>query len=297
MGVQDANALSGEQQNRVFVVHGRNLEARDSMFDFLGSLGLSPIEWDQAVARTGSGSPYIGQVLDAAFDEGQAVVVLLTPDDIAYLQPSYASGEDDPELRPAGQARPNVLFEAGMAMGRDDRRTIMVELGDLRPFSDVAGRHAVRLTNQPKHRKALAQRLKTAGCPVDLSGDRWLEVGNFDPPPKPGGGLPLGRKVPTTEKRGASVDASWYPQGGSKLDLLKITNHGTMPILDIRVEVPDDLDIKLWTEDPPEVLPVGKTYTVRAYIGRAPDQFELPVSGRLESGESFRQVVYLDTVG
>ena len=53
--------------DRVFVVHGRNQAAADSMFAFLRSLGLKPIEWDQAVAMTGKGSPYVGEVLDVAF--------------------------------------------------------------------------------------------------------------------------------------------------------------------------------------------------------------------------------------
>jgi hypothetical protein len=51
----------------VFVVHGRNLKARDAMFAFLRSLDLKPMEWNQAVGLTGIASPYIGQVLDAGF--------------------------------------------------------------------------------------------------------------------------------------------------------------------------------------------------------------------------------------
>ena len=45
--------LSGETSERVFVVHGRNAEARNAMFTFLRSIGLKPIEWDQAIALTG----------------------------------------------------------------------------------------------------------------------------------------------------------------------------------------------------------------------------------------------------
>ncbi len=37
---------------------------------------------------TGKGSPYIGEMLDAAFGAAQAVVVLQTPDDVAYLHES-----------------------------------------------------------------------------------------------------------------------------------------------------------------------------------------------------------------
>ena len=38
----------------VFVVHGRNDVVRDSMFGFLRSINLKPIEWTQAVALTGT---------------------------------------------------------------------------------------------------------------------------------------------------------------------------------------------------------------------------------------------------
>ena len=141
---------------KVFVVHGRNAAARSAMFAFLRAIGLEPIEWSAAVKMTGEGSPYIGRVLDTAFDAAQAIVVLLTPDDVAYLRTEYASGEDDPETEPLAQARPNVLFEAGMAMGRDAKRTVLVELGKLRPFSDVAGRHALGARTWPSGWKALA---------------------------------------------------------------------------------------------------------------------------------------------
>lgn len=33
----------------VFVVHGRNEQFRKSMFEFLLSIGLRPIEWSQAI--------------------------------------------------------------------------------------------------------------------------------------------------------------------------------------------------------------------------------------------------------
>ena len=65
----------------IFVVHGRDELARAAMFDFLRSLGLIPIEWSEAVHATGRPSPYVGDVLEAAFRRAQAVLVLMTPDD------------------------------------------------------------------------------------------------------------------------------------------------------------------------------------------------------------------------
>lgn len=165
---------------KVFVVHGRNLALRTAMFRFLRALGLEPIEWSKAVKATGSAAPYVGEVLDKAFEEAVAVVVLLTADDQARLRARLRKASDPTyESRMTGQARPNVLFEAGMAFGSHPRSTILVEVGELRPFSDIGGRHVVRLSNLPEARQELANRLETAGCIVDMSGTDWMSEGDF----------------------------------------------------------------------------------------------------------------------
>jgi len=169
----------------VFVVHGRNELARRAMFAFLRSVDLNPIEWAQATVLTGLATPYIGQIIESAFDNAQAVVVLLTPDEVVHLRPEYANGAEDPDLQPCTQARPNVLFEAGMAMGRSPSRTILVELGSTRQFSDITGRYVLRMSNAASDRIELATRLRTVGCPVDLSGTDWLQAGDFQIPPAP----------------------------------------------------------------------------------------------------------------
>jgi len=144
----------------VFVVHGRNMALRDSMFSFLRAIGLQPLEWSQALKETGEASPYIGHVLDTAFSKAQAIVVLMTPDDEARLRQEFHSPTDDHfEKQLTAQARPNVLFEAGMAMGRDAKRTVLVQVGQLRPFSDISGRHVLRLKNTSPSRQELADRL------------------------------------------------------------------------------------------------------------------------------------------
>ena len=162
-------------------MHGRNETARNALFSFLRSIGLNPLESSEAVKAVGHPTPYIGEILDAAFSHAHAVVVLFTPDDIARLQEQFRSDRDPRhEVEPTGQARPNVLFEAGMAMGRDSNRTILVEMGKLRPFSDIAGRHIIRLDGSSKQRQQLAQRLRAAGCPVNLDGTDWHTEGSFD---------------------------------------------------------------------------------------------------------------------
>jgi predicted nucleotide-binding protein len=164
----------------VFVVHGRNEKLRASTFDFLRSIGLSPLEWSRILLMTKKGSPFIGEVLETAFSQAQAVVVLLTPDDEAKLRDEFLVDTDEEyEKVPTGQARPNVLFEGGMAMGRHPERTIFVQLGTTRPFSDVVGRHMVKMSNAIDKRQDLANRLKAAGCAVNLEGTDWHKTGDF----------------------------------------------------------------------------------------------------------------------
>ena len=166
--------------DHVFVVHGRNQKARDALFTYLRVIGLHPLEWNEAVQATGKPNPYIGEILDTAFSQAGAVVVLMTPDDEARLREQFRSPNDPPhETELTGQARPNVLFEAGMAMGRNPYRTILIELGSLRPFTDVAGLHLIRMDNSSQRRQELAQRLESVGCPVNLDGIDWHTAGDF----------------------------------------------------------------------------------------------------------------------
>lgn len=179
--IEEVEEMSSDPK-KVFVVHGRNDKARKAMFSFLRSIGLHPIEWLEAISYTGNSAPYIGEILDHAFKVAQAVVVLVTGDDFAMINPELAHRNDpDYETKPTPQARPNVLFEAGLALGRHPKRTVIVELGQNRPFSDISGLHVVKLSNDVKKRHELAIKLKNAGCLIDIENKNdWMHEGDFD---------------------------------------------------------------------------------------------------------------------
>ncbi|MGD9621226.1 MAG: TIR domain-containing protein [Mycolicibacterium sp.] len=285
--------MSDPDPKHVFVIHGRNDAARREMFTFLRAIGLHPIEWSEALHETGSASPYIGQVLDCAFGMAQAVVVLMTPDEIAYLLPAYKHGDDDPEAEPKPQARPNVLFEAGMAMGRDSKRTVLVELGWVRPFSDVAGRHAVRLNDSAEKRKDLAQRLRTAGCAVNLDGNDWLQTGDFSPPDPPGGGYPMGRRIPRQSGQGgARVDGRYFSRTGSS-GQIQIINRTGESLTNLNAENMSEFPGRIWGF-PIERLPAFKDAKLKALTINHKERFDLIVTGQTENGEDFRDSVFLD---
>ena len=172
--------ISMPNQRKVFVVHGRDNRLRGDFFSFLRALDLQPIEWSEAVRLTGKISPYIGEILDSAFENAQAVIVLLSPDDEVRLLPELWHAEEEiTEKEYQYQARPNVLFEAGMAFGRKPDRTLLIEVGKVKAFSDIAGRHVVRLSNDADKRIDISERLRTAGCKVSTEGKDWLTVGDF----------------------------------------------------------------------------------------------------------------------
>ena len=148
----------------VMVVYGHDTEANDALFAWLQRIGLQPKEWSQLVYGTGSASPYIGQVLERAFEDAQAVVAFFTPDE-------RVTAMDGSTRR---QARPNVFIEAGMALVTHPERTVLITLGHPDLPSDLAGRHYIQLNGTAGPLNEIASRLEGAGCDVDRRGSRWL---------------------------------------------------------------------------------------------------------------------------
>ncbi|WP_326559993.1 CATRA conflict system CASPASE/TPR repeat-associated protein [Micromonospora sp. NBC_01796] len=179
-----AVAPAGRTERNVFVIHGRDGQAASAVYELLRELDLRPYDWNEIVARTGEPVPFLGEVFEQAFADNQAAVVILTPDDGAVLHPDLRHPDDDRYERMAmGQSRPNVLFEAGMALALRRDRTLVVEIGNLRPFAHLGGRDVVRFTADPDQHLVnihkIAQRLRNAGCAVDTDGTRWLDTSRF----------------------------------------------------------------------------------------------------------------------
>jgi len=166
------------KEKSVFVVHGRNIEIKKSLFAFLRSLNLYPLEWESAVSLTGKGAPTTLEIITSGMKNSGGTIVLFTGDDLAKLREElcYIGEHYDLEAQP----RQNVLFEAGMAFALHPESTVIVHVGKLREISDLAGINYINLSNSPEHRNALIVRLKTIGLAVDTNGSDWISTGNFD---------------------------------------------------------------------------------------------------------------------
>lgn len=161
---------------RVYVVHGYNLAVRDAMYAFLESLDLEPIKEQDAVTWAGGGTPFAGQMIEAAFKHAQAIIVLFTGDyQVRLREELRESHAADFLLQPTL----DQIFEAGYAFGHSPDRTILIQVGNVHLFSDIDGRYIPNFTGRIDERRNLINRLRNAGCIVNDSTSAWRSAGNF----------------------------------------------------------------------------------------------------------------------
>lgn len=142
--------------NRVFIVHGHDGEARESVARFISSVGLSPVILNE---QANQGRTVIEKV-EANSDVGFAVV-LLTPDDVGRAK-------DTKKLE--SRARQNVLLELGYFIARLGRANVCaLKKGEVSIPSDFAG-----VVWEPMDGEGwklrLAKELRAAGYEPDLRG-------------------------------------------------------------------------------------------------------------------------------
>lgn len=146
-----------ELSDRVFIVHGHDEEAKQSVARCIEQLGLKAIILHEQPSQ---GRTIIEKFEDYA-DVGFAVV-LLTPDDIG------ASQNDRDNLQP--RARQNVIFELGFFIGQLGRRRVCALYKEKVEIpSDFSGVLWISLDPNGAWRFALGKEMKAAGLDVDLN--------------------------------------------------------------------------------------------------------------------------------
>ncbi|GAA2955470.1 nucleotide-binding protein [Glutamicibacter bergerei] len=187
--VNNINEISEERMQklnldprRVFIVHGRDLDSKNTLERFLKHVDALPLTWTDARQLTNKPSPSTLEIVKAGLMNAQAVVVLFTPDDQARLDKQFVKPSDrSPEKELTGQARQNVILEAGMALAMDDQRTILVRKGFTRPISDIEGVHWIDLKDNWDDRQILLNALEAANVAVRRNVNIMDEsIGSFE---------------------------------------------------------------------------------------------------------------------
>lgn len=136
--------------NKIFIVHGHDGEARESVARFLSQIGFDPIILHEQANR---GRTIIEKV--EANSDVSFAVVLLTPDD-------FGKAKDSPELEP--RARQNVLLELGYFIGRLGRENVCaLKKGSLEIPSDFAGVVWETMDTTNGWKQSLGRELEAAG--------------------------------------------------------------------------------------------------------------------------------------
>jgi len=143
---------------RVFLVHGHDEEAKQTVARFLETLRLEPVILGEQASE--------GRTLIEKFEKSSDVayaIVVMTPDDIgrARSAPSEAAAQ-----RP----RQNVLLELGYFLGKLSRaRVCPLVKGNLELPTDYHGVVYIAMDPTEGWKMKLAKELKQAGLDVDLN--------------------------------------------------------------------------------------------------------------------------------
>lgn len=146
---------SARVSNKVFLVHGRDNDAKNEVARFLERIGLEVIILHE---RPNLGRHLLTKFQEEAGDVG-FVVVLITPDDEGGLAGAAA-------LEP--RARQNVIFELGFFIGAFGASHVApLVKGDLVRPSDFDGIGYIGLDSNGGWKGLLARELKGAKMPFD----------------------------------------------------------------------------------------------------------------------------------
>ena len=156
-GSSSTKRVARPSGNDVFVIHGRDNEAKEMVARFLEKIGLKPL----ILHERPDGSRTLIEKFEQHADVGFAVA-LLTPDDVGSL-----CGDED-DLKP--RARQNVIFEFGFFIGCLGRKRVCaLKQGNVEIPSDYAGVLYIDLDSAGGWKMRLIAELKKAGFDVDAN--------------------------------------------------------------------------------------------------------------------------------
>lgn len=150
-----------QENRRVFVVYGHDLNARTQLEAMLRRWDIEPLIIDQLAS---SGQTII-EKLEENTDKVQFGIVLATPDDIGYLK----GKEEDKKYR----VRQNVILELGMLLAKIGRPKVAILLSqaeEMEKPSDIEGLIYIPFKNNVEEGKiSLAKELQRNGYNIDIT--------------------------------------------------------------------------------------------------------------------------------
>ncbi len=151
--LQILDDLSAEINDEIFLIHGHDIAARESLARFIEIIGFNPVILHE--------QPNKGQTIIEKFEQNSNVgfaIALLSPDD------QIASEHGDHLYR----ARQNVILELGYFIGRLGRnRVCALKIDNVELPSDILGVVWTDFDGAGAWKTSLARELKAAGYQID----------------------------------------------------------------------------------------------------------------------------------
>lgn len=142
---------------RVFLVHGHDEEAKQSVARFIEKLQLEPVILQE--------QPNEGRTIIEKFEKNADVeyeIILLTPDDVGYPK--------DKPNEAGSRARQNVILELGYFVGRLSRKRVCALCkGSVEIPSDYHGVLYLPMDDADGWKLKLAREIKQSGLSIDLN--------------------------------------------------------------------------------------------------------------------------------
>ena len=146
---------NGAFGNDVFIVHGHDVEAKETVARYIEKLGIKAIILHEI--------PNIGRTIIEKFEDHSNVgfaVVLLTPDDLGF------SKDKKNIIKP--RARQNVIFELGYFMGKLGRKRVCVLYKEnVEIPTDYEGILYIKLDNTGEWKQSLIREMKAIGLEIN----------------------------------------------------------------------------------------------------------------------------------
>ena len=158
-GIDSKSSVKKEhgKSKDIFVVHGHDHGAKETVARFVEKLGLHPIILHE---KPNAGRTIIEKFSD--YSEVAFAIVLLTPDD--------EGNPNNPAAKPRPRARQNVIMELGFFLGKLGRSHVCaLHVDGVEIPSDYQGVLFVPFDPVGQWKHELLRELKAAGIPIDAN--------------------------------------------------------------------------------------------------------------------------------
>lgn len=144
------------KKNKVFIVHGRDNEAKQEVARYIEKIGLTPI----ILHEQASGGKTIIEKIEHYSEEAGYAIVLYTACD-------HGRGIHETKVHPKQRARQNVVFEHGYLMAKLGRENVCALVkGEIETPNDISGVVYVALDLSGAWKTEIAKELKVSGYTI-----------------------------------------------------------------------------------------------------------------------------------